>query len=158
MAWIWLFHSAMPHVQRPISLKRMILDTNVISELARANPEPKVLAWLLTQPATSLATTTITIAEIQAGIALLPEGKKRNEVQARMLQGLQVLAANTLAFDAAAAAVYGPLVAKRARQGQPLRGFDGLIAAIALSRGQAIATRNVADFDHCGLHVVNPWE
>jgi len=136
----------------------MILDTNVISELARPYPEPKVRAWLLAQPASSFATTTINVAEIHAGIALLPEGAKRTEVRANMLAGLQVLAANTFAFDTAAAAVYGPLVAKRARLGRPLRGFDGLIAAIALSCGHAIATRNVADFDDCGLIIFNPWD
>ena len=77
----------------------MILDTNVISELARPYPEPKVRSWLLAQPASSLATTTINVAEIHAGIALLPEGAKRTEVRAKMLVGLQVLAANTFAFD-----------------------------------------------------------
>ena len=136
----------------------MILDTNVISELARPYPEPKVRSWLLAQPASSLATTTINVAEIHAGIALLPEGAKRTEVRAKMLVGLQVLAANTFAFDGAAAGAYGQLIATRARLGRPLRGFDGLIAAIALSYGHAIATRNVADFADCGLLIINPWD
>ena len=64
----------------------------------------------------------------------------------------------TFGFDAAAAEIYGELLARRAQLGRPLRGFDGLIAAIALSRGHGVATRNVDDFSDCGLQLVNPWD
>lgn len=136
----------------------MILDTNVISELARVKPDPNVLAWLRAQPSTQLATTTINVAEILAGIALLPEGARRDDIQGRMRQGLNSLSARTYGFDQPASAAYGPIIAARHRLGRPLHGFDGLIVAIAAARGLKIATRNTDDFRDCGVVIVNPWQ
>lgn len=135
----------------------MILDTNVLSELARPTPDARMSAWLREQPATQLATTTINVAEILAGIALLPEGARRDDIQSRMQRGLHALGARIHGFDQAAAAAYGPIIAARQRVGRPLRGFDGLIVAIAAARGLRIATRNVDDFGDCGVVIVNPW-
>lgn len=136
----------------------MILDTNVLSELVRPQPNANVLTWLRTQPSTHLATTTINVAEILAGIALLPEGSRRDDIQHRMQHGLHSLNARTYGFDQAAAIAYGPIIAARQRLGRPLRGFDGLIAAIAVARGLRIATRNVDDFRDCGVVIVDPWK
>ena len=135
----------------------MILDTNVLSELARPQPDTNVLAWLRAQPSTQLATTTINIAEILAGIELLPEGARRDDIQRRMQQGLHALSARSYGFDQAAAAAYGPIIAARQRIGRPLHGFDGLIVAIAAARGLRIATSNVDDFSDCGVTIVDPW-
>lgn len=135
----------------------MILDTNVLSEMARPQPDALVLAWLRAQPSTQLATTTINVAEILAGIESLPQGTRRDDIQRRMQQGLHTLSARTYGFDQAAAAAYGPIIATRQRLGRPLHGFDGLIVAIAVTRGLRIATRNVDDFSDCGVAIINPW-
>jgi toxin FitB len=135
----------------------VILDTNVLSEMARPLPDQNVVRWLSHQPSTRLCTTTICVAEINAGIALLPPGLRRDQVEARMARGLLGLAARTYGFDLAAAMQYGKIFAKRQALGRPLRSFDGLIAAIARARGLVVVSRNSADFNDCGVEVINPW-
>src|SRR3954453_12757676 len=128
----------------------IVLDTNVVSELMRPHPEPRVMAWLQAQPPQDLATTTITLAEIGVGLARMPESRRRfnleTKFQAFVARGL---GPRVLGFDAAAAAVYGEMVAMRERGGRPLNGFDGLITAIARARGATVATRNLSDFEGC---------
>jgi toxin FitB len=136
----------------------VILDTNVISELARQSPNSKVVSWLRAQPSILLSTTAITVAELRAGVALLPSGKKRQHIQYAIDTALAALSNRIFMFDAAAAEVYGTLVAKREKAGLPLRGFDGLTAAIAIANDQALVTRNDRDFLGCGVHLINPWE
>ncbi len=137
----------------------IVLDTNVLSELMLPKPEPRVLDWLGKQPLKNLATTTINIAELKHGMARLPAGRRRGELE-RKFAGLAArgLASRVFDFDLPAADVFGDILAARERAGRRLEGFDGMIAAIALSRGLAIATRNIADFDGCGVEVINPWE
>ena len=136
----------------------IVLDTNVVSELMRPQPEPRVLAWLQTQPLQDLATTTITIAEIGVGLARLPESRRRFNLETKFHTFVaRGLGPRVFGFDAAAASVYGELVATRERGGRPLNGFDGLIAAIARARDATVATRNVSDFEGCGVAVANPW-
>lgn len=137
----------------------IILDTNVISEAMRVAPEPAVTRWLEAQPLRQLATTTINLAEIKRGLARLPFGRRRLDLEINF-EGftMQAFADRVLNFDVAAANAYGDLVVARERAGRPLEGFDGLIAAIARSRGLPIATRNVGDFDGCGVAVTNPWD
>lgn len=136
----------------------ILLDTNVISELMRPAPAGVVLAWSRVVPPTELATTTITVAELGAGLSVLPDGARRRDLQARSVSLLnQGFGQRIFAFDAAAASVYGELFARRQRAGRPVIGFDLLIAAIALSQGFSIATRNVEDFDGCDVVVVDPW-
>ena len=136
----------------------IIVDTTVISELMRARPEPAVLDWLRARPLAEIATTAINIAEIRHGLARLPFGGRRRELE----MTFNTLASRGFAdrvfdFDRAAADVFPDLVVARERAGRRLTGFDGLIAAIARSRGLPIATRNIADFADCGLEVINPW-
>src|SRR4051812_11039839 len=125
----------------------------------RPRPEPRVMTWLQTQSPQELATTTITLAEIGVGLARLPESRRRftleTKFQAFVARGL---GPRVFAFDATAAAVYGEMAAARERAGRPLKGFDGLIAAIARARDAMIATRNVGDFTDCGVVIVNPWD
>jgi len=136
----------------------IILDTNVLSEVARQYPDPNVIGWLREQALLDLATTTICVAELRCGIARLPVGQRRNALEKKLFAFLSRGIANRIFdFDLPAAETYGALVANRTRIGRPLEGFDGLIAAIALSRNAAIATRNVNDFDGCGIDVINPW-
>jgi hypothetical protein len=135
----------------------IILDTNVISELMRGDPDRLVAAWLDTQPVSKLATTTINLAEVKYGLACLLPGR-RHDLERRFDSfAAHGFASRVFDFDAAAADVYGDVAAARRRAGRPLGGFDGLIAAIARSRGLPIATRNVDDFVNCGLTLINPW-
>lgn len=137
----------------------IILDTNIISEVMRATPEPAVVRWLDKQPVRQLATTTINLAEIKRGLARLPVGQRRRGFETRF-DGFAThsFAGRILEFDEAAANAYGDLVVARERAGRPMEGFDGLIAAIAKSRRMPLATRNVRDFDGCGIDVICPWD
>jgi len=136
----------------------IILDTNLLSEIMRPKPEAPVSDWLRTYSMLDLGTTTINIAEIKLGLARLPAGRRRVELERKfatlMTRGL---AGRVFDFDQPAADVFGDILAARERMGRRLEGFDGLIAAIALSRGFAIATRNMRDFEGCGVTVINPW-
>ncbi len=136
----------------------IILDTNIISEVMRATPDPAVLGWLATQPLAELATTTINLAEVRYGLARLPFGRRRRDLELKFNGfALRGFANRVLDFDAQAADVYGDLVVAREQEGRRVEGFDGLIAAIAKSRGLPIATRNTGDFEGFGIAVINPW-
>ena len=135
-----------------------LLDTNVLSELLRARPEPAVLAWFAVQPPDSLVVSAVTQAEMLLGARLLPAGQRRQQLQ----QALEAMfredfGGRVLPFDTAAAADYADVVHARRNAGRPISQFDAQIAAIALCRGAGLATRNVADFEGCGLVVDNPW-
>jgi predicted nucleic acid-binding protein len=136
----------------------IILDTNVISELMKPNPNPTLLAWLEAQDPSQLATTTVCVAEITYGLARLEPGQRRNRLETSFSQLLaEGLAGRIFGFDLLAAAHYGPVVANRQRLGRPMEGFDGLICAIALANNAQIATRNSTDFANSGLTIFNPW-
>lgn len=136
----------------------IILDTNVLSEPAKPRPSEAVLDWLNAQSRSRMFTTTITEAEILLGIELMPSGKRRDALaeQTRQTFG-EDFRERVLPFDSAAARAYAALVAGRQRSGKPLQDADAQIAAIALSRGAAVATRNVNHFAGCGIDIVNPW-
>jgi toxin FitB len=136
----------------------IVLDTNVLSEPLRPTPSARVLDWMRSQPGTALFTTTITEAELLYGIALLPQGKRRDLLESIVARILAVhLAGRILPFDSAAARDYADIAAVRRRSGRPMCEPDARIAAIARSRGAELATRNVADFAGCELEVINPW-
>jgi predicted nucleic acid-binding protein len=136
----------------------IVLDTNVISELMRPEPHPKVLAWVTAQPRSLLYTTRINQAEVLYGIAALPEGRRRRALaSAAEAMFDEDLAGHILSFGAAAAARYADLVMARRRTGAPIGGFDALIAATALAADASIATRDTAGFADCGLALIDPW-
>jgi predicted nucleic acid-binding protein len=136
----------------------IVLDTNVVSELMRDKPDRKVESWVGSQPASGLFITTITEAELRYGVAILPQGRRRDSVSAAMEAMLsEEFAERVLPFDGSAAVAYAAIAAGRRRAGRPIGQFDAQIAAIAHSRGAALATRNAADFDGCGIDVLNPW-
>ncbi len=134
------------------------LDTNVLSEILRAEPAPRVRAWFDAQRPRDLFVPAIVLAEIADGIERMPQGARRASLgeQARaLLWG--AFAERVLPFDAAAAVAYGEVLALRRAAGRPMAMADALIAACARVRGLALATRNVRDFDRLGLRLVDPW-
>lgn len=136
----------------------IVLDTNVISEMLTAAPNASVEAWLAAQPPPSIFTTAITQAEILYGLRLLPDGKRRAELEAAIRPIFaEDFEDRVLSFDPQAADIYAGIAAARRQAGRPISQFDAQIAAIALSRGAALFTRNVADFAGIGLTVLNPW-
>ena len=138
-----------------------LLDTNVLSELLRERPEPAVLAWFAVQAPDSLVVSAVTQAEMLLGARLLPAGQRRQQLQ----QALEAMfredfSGRVLPFDTAAAADYADVVHARRNAGRPISQINAQTAAqtaaIALCRGAGLATRNVADFEGCGLAVDNP--
>ncbi len=137
----------------------IIIDTNVLSELMGPAPERSVVNWVAAQPATRLFTTSITQAEILHGIMLLPRGGRRNAFEAAAMAMFEEdFAGRVLPFGSDAARPYAQIAVAQRRAGRPISQFDGQIAAIARSMGADVATRNVADFERCGVKLINPWE
>jgi predicted nucleic acid-binding protein len=135
-----------------------LLDTNVLSEPLRPRPATAVLEWFAAQPPASLLVCAVTQAEMLLGARLLPAGKRREAVeQALRAMFEQDFAGRVLPFDAAAAPAYADVVARRRAAGRPISQFDAQIAAVARHHGLRLATRNRADFEGCGLTLVDPW-
>lgn len=137
----------------------ILLDTNILSELMRAAPEVAVEQWLADQPAASVFISAITEAELRYGLALMPVGRRRSTIAAE-IEGMlgEDFRGRILPFDSPAAVAFAEIAADRRQAGRPISQADAQIAAIARSRGAALATRNVADFEGCGIEVVNPWK
>jgi predicted nucleic acid-binding protein len=137
----------------------IVLDTNVISELARRRADPAVVSWANAQPMETLYSTAITEAELLYGLNIMVAGARRDTLRRAVLTlfgGL--LMGRILSFDSAAAAEYADWAADRRRAGKPVGVPDLQIAAIARARrARAIATRNTADFAGCGVAVIDPW-
>ena len=135
-----------------------ILDTNVISELTNPIPNPAVLAWWNRQQLAEMYTTTVTEGELRYGLAIMPAGRYRNNMALEVEDFLAFeVAGRILSFDRAAASAYAVIYADRRLRGRPTSPSDAQIAAIALVHGMAVATRNISDFDDCGIELVNPW-
>ncbi|MGK7880781.1 MAG: type II toxin-antitoxin system VapC family toxin [Crocosphaera sp.] len=136
----------------------IILDTNVLSELMKSKGSEKVRTWASQYPITTLWTTTITQAEILYGIAILPQGKRHNDLQkAAELMFLKEFAGRVLPFDEKAAIAFADIAFQRRRKGKPISQADAQIAAICYTNKAIIATRNVADFEDCGIQIINPF-
>ena len=137
----------------------ILLDTNVLSELMRPAPEPRVVRWLDACAGADVFVSAVTEAEILLGIRLLPKGRRRDglaDLAGRMFE--EDFSGRCLPFDAGAAVAYAGIVATRTRLGSPISVEDAQIAAIATAGGLTLATRNVKDFSGIeGLKVVDPW-
>lgn len=137
----------------------IVLDTNVVSEVMRPVPSPQVLSWIDRQPADELFTTAITVAEIYYGIELLATGKRRDALlaAAEAIFNRDFLD-RALAFNADAAKIFSRISARRRATGRPISQSDAQIAAIVQLHGATLATRNDADFESCGVRLLDPWK
>jgi toxin FitB len=135
-----------------------LLDTNVLSTMMSAAPVKEVVAWVSGQPAEFLFTTTVCQAEILSGLAIMPEGRRRLDLEAAArAMFAEDFEGRVLPFDMEAAVAYADIFAARRRAGRAAATVDLMIAAIARSQGVTVVTRNVADFEACGVAIVNPW-
>ena len=137
----------------------IILDTNVVSELMRPSPEPRVLRWFGSQAAEDLHITAVTVAEILYGIELISTSRRRDVLRSgaeKMFDS--VFTDRILTYEDRAARVFSQIASARRRQGKPISESDAQIAAIARVLGATLATRNPYVFEGCGVRLVNPWE
>lgn len=136
----------------------ILLDTNVVSELMRPAPSEPVLHWIAGHPPMTLFLSAVSEAELRMGVAVLPEGRRREALRAAVDAMIaEDFADRVLSFDSGAARAYAEIAAGRRAAGHPISQFDCQIAGIARARGAAVATRNVADFRGCGIAVIDPW-
>ena len=136
----------------------IILDTNVLSELMRPSPSLKVVGWIAKHSGPELFTTSITEAEIFYGIELLTKGKRREELLAAAdAMFAEDFAGRIFGFESDTARAFSKIAAQRRTLGRPISHADAQIAAIAQTRKAKLATRNIADFEGCGIDVVDPW-
>ncbi len=136
----------------------IILDTNVVSEPLKPLPERKVLDWLNAQNPETLYLTTVTLAELLAGVEVMPAGRRRKELQqALYAQVMQLFDGRILAFDQQAAQVFAQINASAQAAGNPISFADCAIASIVSTRGFMLATRNVRDFKGTNIEILNPW-
>jgi predicted nucleic acid-binding protein len=132
--------------------------TNVISELMRPEPARAVLDWFAAQESTGLFFSAVSEAELRTGAAVLPAGKRRDSLTAIIDSMIEEdFAGRVLSFDSAAAKAYAVIAAVRHAAGRPIMEADCQIAAIASVQGAAVATRNVTDFEGCGITIIDPW-
>ena len=136
----------------------IILDTNVVSEPLKPRPEPAVIDWLDRQTPQTLHITSITLAELLAGIEALPPGRRRVELHHAFVQQVMPLwNGRILPFDTSAAERFAKINTQAQAAGNPISFADAAIAAIASANGFTLATRNVRDFKGTGVDVINPW-
>jgi predicted nucleic acid-binding protein len=137
----------------------IVLDTNVISEMMRQPGAPEVVRWVGQQVRAELFTTAITESEIFLGIELVSKGRRRDQLLADA-EGMfgEDMAGRILTFDSRAARAFAGILGQRRRLGRPIGHADAQIAAIAQVHHAAVATRDVDDFAHCDIRVIDPWE
>jgi len=137
----------------------IVLDTNVISELAHLVPDVGVLTWLDSLEISDVATTAVTAAELRYGLARLPDGRRKRELSV-VIRGIltEDFHGRVLPFDEGSAVQYADIVADRERIGRPIGVADAQIASICRDVGAVLATRNAPDFEETGVELVNPWD
>lgn len=143
----------------PVASRGFLLDTNIPSELTRPSPDPSVKAWVEVQPTDSFYLSAITVGELRRGLSLLPQGRRRRQLE-EWLESylLPLFATRVLPVTQNIAERWGLLSASRQLRGTPLSMADGLIAATALENDLTLVTRNVKDFVDLGVAVFNPWD
>lgn len=136
----------------------IVLDTNVISEILRPQPDHRVAMWVegLTE---DVSITSVTLAELLAGVRRLPEGRRRSTLSTMIDAALEPYRETKaiLSFDDRAAEQYADILAMRERAGHPIHTADAQIAAICRAHGAICATRNGKDFTDTGVELIDPW-
>lgn len=136
-----------------------LLDTCVISELVKKQPNPKVVNWIDGMAESSLFLSVITIGEIQKGVEKLPPSKRKTSLRRWLNEQLPVRFANRIvSIDTEVMLAWGQLVARLDQQGNPMPAIDSLITATALHGNFTLVTRNEEDFKHSGVPIFNPWK
>jgi len=137
----------------------IVLDTNVISEVMKpANLRTRaVVDWLSRQRGDRLYTTSVSVAEILSGVAIMPEGKRTTEKRAAADRVLALFHGRVLSFEPGAAPFYAEAIARRRKSGLSYEKLDIMIAAIGRDNAMAVATRNGPDFEEVGVQVIDPW-
>ena len=136
----------------------IVVDTNVLSELWRVAPDPKVLAWMDAQVVETLFLSAITVAELRFGLAAMPQGRRRTIYQERLeREVLPAFSGRVLPFDLDASKAYAELMARARAAGLSIGNADGYIAATAAAQGLLVATRDTRPFLAAGLAVIDPW-
>lgn len=137
----------------------ILLDTNVVSEPLRPAPAARVIDWLDAQPLETLYLSAMTVAELRAGVALLPAGRRRDKLHDYLeTQLLPSFASRVLPFDLVCTTAYAQALATVRKAGYGIATADACIAAVALANGLIVATRDANPFRAAGLTVINPWE
>ncbi len=137
----------------------IVLDTNVISEILRPEPDDAVVAWMEDLTG-DVAITAITLAELLAGLRHLPKGRRRSTLAARIDAALEPYRESRaiLSFDERAADKYADILAAREQAGRPIHTAAAQIAAICRAHDAACATRNTSDFTGTGVELIDPWK
>jgi predicted nucleic acid-binding protein len=136
----------------------ILLDTNVVSETMRRVPDPRVIEWLDAQSADGVYISTVSLAELLLGVAVLPDGRRKSELAYLLMERLAVIiGARVLSFDAQSAKAYALIVARARAAGKSISLADGFIASIAFANDLTVATRDVSPFEAAGVSVINPW-
>lgn len=137
---------------------RLLLDTNVLSEVTRPAPDARVLDWLDRLDEDRSFISVVSIAEIRRGVALMDEGRKREALAEWLARDLpQRFEQRVLPVDEPVALAWGDLMGLAKRRGRGLSSMDGLIAATAIARQFTLATRNTKDFERFGIELFDPW-
>ena len=136
-----------------------LLDTCVISELVKRNPDQRVIDWISNRDETTLHLSVLTLGELHKGIEKLPDGQRKQSLHTWVNTDLQTrFSGRVISFDLACATTWGAMQAKAEGAGSPIPAIDGLIAATALAKEMAVVTRNTHDMQHSGAELLNPWE
>jgi hypothetical protein len=135
----------------------IVLDTNVVSETLKPQPDTAVLAWLDAQVAETLHLSSVTVAELMFGVAVLAAGKRRDRLAAAVEGLIGLYQDRVLPFDLEAARTYAVLAATARTRARGFPVPDGYIAATAASRRFIVASRDASAFEACGLQAINPW-
>lgn len=134
------------------------VDTNVVSELMKTEPDARVVNWASTLDDEEIAVPALVLAELLRGLHRLPVGARRARLEAALAALLShVGEERVLPFDARSAVAYAQASASRERSGRPLDPVDGLIAATCWAHGASLATRNIDDFAGVGVELIDPW-
>ena len=136
----------------------ILLDTCVVSEVARPFPDSRVLAWFEMVADEELRLSVISVGEIQKGIDLLDPGARRDGIQVWLDGLVQSFGDRILSIDEPVARLWGAISARTQRAGNPRPPVDTLLAATAMQHRLNLATRNTADFAGTGVVLINPWE